>query len=34
MEDTWRKEEKWQWFSENDLGKIEFETLTPDKNGN
>ncbi len=34
LDDFMRKEEKWQWFSENDSDKIEFENITPDKNGN
>ncbi|HUC82892.1 MAG TPA: N-6 DNA methylase, partial [Flavisolibacter sp.] len=34
MDEFMRKEEKWQWFSENDIGKIEFENVTPDKNNN
>ncbi len=34
MEDEWRKEQKLQWFTENEIEKIEFEKITPDKSNN
>lgn len=34
MPDEWRKEEKLQWFVEHPIEKIEFESITPDKNNN
>ncbi len=34
MDDFMRKEEKWAWFSEHDIDKIDFENVTPDKNNN
>ncbi len=34
LDDFWKKEEKLAWFTENDLPKIEFDNITPDKNNN
>lgn len=34
MDDFWKKEEKLTWFAEHELKNIEFENITPDKNGN
>jgi predicted helicase len=34
MSDEWRKEQKLQWFVEHPIDKIEFESITPDKNNN
>ncbi|HRH49912.1 MAG TPA: N-6 DNA methylase [Panacibacter sp.] len=34
MEDLWRKEVKLGWFAENEISKIEFDNITPDKNNN
>ncbi|MEJ7823412.1 MAG: type ISP restriction/modification enzyme [Chitinophagaceae bacterium] len=34
LDDNWRKEEKWQWFSENNIEKMAFDNITPDKKGN
>ena len=34
LDDFMRKEDKWSWFSENDIDKINFENITPDRNNN
>lgn len=34
LPDEWRKEEKWSWFRENRIEKIEFESIVPDKKNN
>ena len=34
LDDFWKKEQKLQWFTENQLAKIPFEHVQPDKNNN
>ncbi|MDX2129904.1 MAG: type ISP restriction/modification enzyme [Chloroherpetonaceae bacterium] len=34
LDDFWRKEEKLDWLRQNKFEKIQFETVSPDKNGN
>lgn len=34
LPDEWRKEEKWQWFSDNRIERLEFQRIFPDKNNN
>ena len=34
LTDEMRKEEKWEWFSENKLENISFDHIIPDKNNN
>ena len=34
LPDEWRKEEKWQWFRDNRIEKLDFRKLFPDKNHN
>ncbi len=34
LDDFWRREEKLQWFNENEIKEIPFDHVTPDKNNN
>jgi predicted helicase len=34
LPDEWRKEEKWHWFRDSRIEKLEFQNIIPDKNHN